>query len=469
MMVKSFLAWMEQAPAHERAEAVDMLAQAYLAGALGGEHPAEVEAALTLILDDPSPNVRRALAMAFLDRADVPRHIVLSLATDQAEVAGLLIARSPILQEADLMDFAGMCEGLSLVAIALRTDVAPRVCHALVKRGLYDVDLTLVGNPNAVISEADLARIVQDFGTKTDLREAMLRRDNLPASIRHRLMISVAKTLGDFTVGGGFLTGARNSRLLDETIQSGTLAIAARQSNELVAFVAHLRDGEHLTPALLLRSVLGGDLALLIHAVADLAEMDVARVKGLMMSRSDAALSAVLRRAGLPDFLEQPMMAAIRAATGLSMQEKAEGFSLPVIRAAQSACLDVAGDEGLRLLALLRRYEAEAARTQSRRIADELRLQARQELVQASQELVQLAAPKDAPCQIGEWVADDLNWEASEIGFEEFPCQEHEEDQAPDLKTIISAWKQEREARMGARHSAPTSSDINQWTLRHVA
>ena len=39
-----------------------------------------------------------ALAMAFADRADVPRHIILSLASDQAEVSGLLIARSHLLR-----------------------------------------------------------------------------------------------------------------------------------------------------------------------------------------------------------------------------------------------------------------------------------------------------------------------------------------------------------------------------------
>ena len=38
-----------------------MLARAYLDGALGGDTPQAVEAALTSVLDDSSPLVRRAL------------------------------------------------------------------------------------------------------------------------------------------------------------------------------------------------------------------------------------------------------------------------------------------------------------------------------------------------------------------------------------------------------------------------
>jgi len=69
MMVKSFLAWMGTAQAQDRAEAVDILAQAYLQGSLGGERPEDVVAALTTVLDDPTPQVRRTLATAALRSA----------------------------------------------------------------------------------------------------------------------------------------------------------------------------------------------------------------------------------------------------------------------------------------------------------------------------------------------------------------------------------------------------------------
>lgn len=511
MMVKSFLAWMDKAPARERAEAVDMLARAYLAGQLGGDRPQDVEAALTSVLDDSSVLVRRALAIAFADRPDVPRHIVLSLASDHADVSGLLIARSPLLTDADLVDLAVTSDGLALVAIALRPVVSTRVSAALIKRGIEQVSRALIGNLQAEIAEADLVKVVSDFGQKAEMRELLLRRTHLPASVRHGLMVAVASSLGGFVAGGGFLSDNRKARLLDETIQAATLDIAARQSDELTQFVSHLRQSGNLTPSLLLRSVLGGDLALLAHALAELAELDLSRVTGLLQSRSDAALSALLRRGGLPDFLERPFIAAIRAVHALPRGEARRDLCLPVIRAAQSSCIDIPGEQGVRLLALLRRYEADAARAESRRVAEDLRNRARAEIMQIS-------ADEDAIHLLGEWHEDERIILPSEVGFEEndlivrqsaealegdgefanLPSRQYVDDgedavqpkrfylddddvaQAassprsdepmPDLRTLIAEWKAERGTPSASLlDELKPGNDTEAWKLRGVA
>lgn len=384
MLVKSFLAWMDTAPVRERAEAVAMLTRAYLARALGGDSPMEVEAALTSILDDPSPFVRRELAMGFADRTDVPRHIVLSLAADQAEVSGLLIARSPLLTEADLIDLAVTGERMALMAIALRPDVTCRISHAIVARRDFDSAFVLAGNALAEIADADLLALVEAFGGKPRLREALLARGDLPGTARHALMLILAESLGGYVTGGGFLTPARNKRAMDETMQSGTVTIARSTGDALPGFIAHLREKGQLTPALLLRSVLGGETAFIAAALADLCGMDRARVNGLLASRSDAAIGALIRRAGIPGFLHPALTAAIRAAGVLKVDDRRSTFALPVVRAAQGACIDVPGEDGVRLMALLRRYEAEAARAESRLVAESLRREATDDMAAMS-------------------------------------------------------------------------------------
>jgi uncharacterized protein (DUF2336 family) len=380
MMVKSFLAWMDRAGPLERAQAVDMLARAYLSRALGGDRPEDVEAALTSILDDPAPMVRKALAVVFADRADAPRHIVLSLAADQPQVGALLIARSPILVEPDLVELAFAVEGMSLAAIAMRNDVSQRVSQVVIKRDQRDCALALVRNPEAEIAEDDLVTLARRFGHESAMREAMLARAGLPAVVRYILVTLVAGRLGDFARNGGFIAGSRGQRAIDETLQSAVLTISEKHVAELPHLVRYLRLNAELTPALLLRSVLGGDLAFLTAACAELTDLPLKRIEGLMHSRTDAALGALCRRAELPQFLIRPLIGAIRAAVEEG-KGTLTGLSLNVIRAAQSACLDVPGEEGVRLLALLRRYEAEAARHDSRRLADSLRSEARQEFL----------------------------------------------------------------------------------------
>lgn len=491
MLVKSFLAWMDAAPVRERAEAVAMLTRAYLARALGGEDPREVEAALTSILDDPSPFVRRALAMGFADRPDVPRHIVLGLAADQVEVSGLLIARSPLLTEADLIDLAVTGERLALMAIALRPDVTRRISHAIVARRDFDSAFALVGNALAEIAEADLLVLVEAFGNKPRMREALLVRGDLPGTARHALMHILAQSLGGYVTGGGFLNPARNKRTMEETLQSGTVTIARSTGDALPGFIAHLREKGQLTPALLLRSVLGGEIVFMAAALADLCELDRARVAGLLASRSEAAIGALIRRAGIPGFLHPVLTAAIRAAGALGPESKRSAFALPVVLAAQGACIDVPGEDGVRLMALLRRYESEAARAESRLVADSLRRESVQDRDQMS-----LLPPEIGPEMLRlSGIDEDAVIEASDAApAEEVAAVERSEprmlmsdriqavlsrtvpmreitrnrglvldEPIPSLKSLIAEWKAERETldRAEAERVAATFGNQN--------
>jgi uncharacterized protein (DUF2336 family) len=64
MIVRQFLNWVRTAPAAERADATTALARAYLYSDLSSDDRAAAEGALIMLLDDPSPLVRSALARA---------------------------------------------------------------------------------------------------------------------------------------------------------------------------------------------------------------------------------------------------------------------------------------------------------------------------------------------------------------------------------------------------------------------
>src|SRR3954465_5126919 len=104
MIVRQFLQWVRTAEAAERAEATSALARAYLYSDLSDNDRAAAEGAMIMLLDDPSPLVRRALAEAFPGSVDAPPTVVHSLANDQADVASPLLERSPLFLDADLVD-----------------------------------------------------------------------------------------------------------------------------------------------------------------------------------------------------------------------------------------------------------------------------------------------------------------------------------------------------------------------------
>ena len=96
MVVSHFLRWIDTAKVSERAAAASALARAYINADLPFEDRCAAEAALTLLLDDPSSKVRFALAEALSMSRHAPIQIVNALASDQPEVAALVLARSPL-------------------------------------------------------------------------------------------------------------------------------------------------------------------------------------------------------------------------------------------------------------------------------------------------------------------------------------------------------------------------------------
>ncbi len=106
MIVRDFLQWVRTAPASERAEATSALARAYLYSDLSPDDLAAAEGAMLMLLDDPSPLVRRALADALAASPSAPPAIVVALAADQPQIAAPVYALSPLFVDADLVDAA---------------------------------------------------------------------------------------------------------------------------------------------------------------------------------------------------------------------------------------------------------------------------------------------------------------------------------------------------------------------------
>src|SRR3978361_1750302 len=123
MIVRQFISWIRTAPAGERAEATRSLARAFLVSDLSDDDRAAAEGALLMLLDDPSPLVRQAMAEVFSRSADAPAAIVQALSGDQASVALPVLEYSPLLIDADLVDIVATGNDEMPCAIAPRTDL----------------------------------------------------------------------------------------------------------------------------------------------------------------------------------------------------------------------------------------------------------------------------------------------------------------------------------------------------------
>ncbi|MDR7038372.1 uncharacterized protein (DUF2336 family) [Methylobacterium sp. BE186] len=371
MMIRQFLAWTQHDSAGRRAEAASALARAYLYGNLGPDAAWEAKTAILALLDDASPLVRRALAEACAASARAPRPLVVTLAADQPEIASLVLARSPILTDADLVDAAAMgCEAVRCV-IAGRHHLTHAVAGALAEIGGPETLARLAANPTARITTGRLLRMVARHGDDATLREALLARADLPLEVRHAVAGRLAETLSGFVTACGWLSPERGERMTREARERALLDLCAGAGAAALArVVQHLRASGQLNAGLVLRAVLSGQMAFAETALADLAGLDRARVAGLV--RSARGYGGLHLRAGLPEALLPAFSAALsawrEAETGATSLSGA-GLSRRMIERALTACEDMPFSEMQAVTALLARYEAEAARDEARAVA----------------------------------------------------------------------------------------------------
>src|SRR3984957_14014948 len=195
MIVRHFLDWVRTAPAGKRAEATAALARAYLYSALSTDDAAAAEGAMLMLLDDPSPLVRRSLADALAASPSAPPAVVLALAADQPQIAAPVYALSPLFVDADLVDAAASGGAAIQAAIASRSELPRSVAAAIAEVGTAECCLLLVENRDADIASFSLNRIVERFGHHAAIRESLLGRDDIAADTRQILVIKLSETL----------------------------------------------------------------------------------------------------------------------------------------------------------------------------------------------------------------------------------------------------------------------------------
>jgi uncharacterized protein (DUF2336 family) len=376
MIVRQFLHWLRTAPPGERAEATSALARAYLYSDLSDNDRAAAEGAMIMLLDDPSPLVRQALASAFAASENAPPTIVHALASDQADVATALLERSPLFLDTDLVEAVATGEPLRQIAVAGRVGLPRAVSAAIAEVGCAESCLVMLENPDAELVAFSLDRIVARHGHLAVIRDALLAREDLASTTRQALVAKLSQTLAEFVTTRQWLPGERAQKIAKEACEKATIAVAAdADSGELRPLVRHLRESGQLTPGLVLRALLSGNLSLFEEVLADLTGMSLARVVGILSDRRGFGFRALYERAGLPASTYLVFREAIQAMHEegfLAEPADASRLKRRIIERVLTRCETAAIDDVEPLLTLMRRFEAEAAREEARMFCEDL-------------------------------------------------------------------------------------------------
>lgn len=371
MIIRHFLTWIGNARVSERVAAASALSRAFLNHELPFEERCEAEAALTLLLDDPSPKVRAALSEALSMSMQAPPQIVAALAADQDDVAEWVLVRSPVLNDADLIDRVAAASGRMQALIASRARISMSLAAAIAEVGELDACLALARNDGARIASLSYRRLVERFGHDAALREALMGDANLPGECRHMLLVKLGEVLREAPLVRALMGERRAERVTKDACMRASLTLIEHAPvEEHSALIEHLRLRGDLTGAFLVRAIAHGKVDFLGSVLMALSGQAEGKVRAILASGRDVALRALLRAAGISDGLHGLFMEALKVWRDVAAGRQVAGVqevSWAMLRAVNAAPGQAgSSDEHREVATLVKSIHLEALRENAR-------------------------------------------------------------------------------------------------------
>lgn len=302
-----------------------------------------------LMAQDVAVSVRQALAESLRRATHLPRDVALRLARDVEAVALPILAKSPALAEADLIEILRHASLPRQQAIASRADVTEPLADALIGGADEHAVVVLLDNKAARIAEASLHRAVDRFAASEAVKSSVVHRNSLPVTVAERLVVMVSEELRGYLLSHHALPAAVAADLVLQSRERSIIGLSARASrHELDLLIRQMQRHQRLTPSLILRALCMGDLAFFETSLAVRAHVPAENAQVLVHDAGGNGLASLYRKAGLPENLLPVFRVAVDAvnSTGLDGGERDfERYRARVIARILSQCEDFSSDD----------------------------------------------------------------------------------------------------------------------------
>jgi uncharacterized protein (DUF2336 family) len=281
---------------------------------------------MTLVVE-AERDIRARLAESLADATWAPPALINILALDEIEIARPIIARSPILQDHDLIRLLVQATLEHQIEIARRPQLSPAVVEAILAKDESAVLTALASNPTAQISPQDLRRLVDKARDVVALRSPLARHPNLSGDLAEQLYLWVGRALRDALTTRFQLDPDRMATAVETALRgahSGVAAVADRPTVEQsedreemeAALVEKLDAAGQLRPGYLLRVLRERRLPLFLFALARLGRFDIRQVRRAVDSNRPELLALACSAVGIDRSVFPTILTLVRELNG---------------------------------------------------------------------------------------------------------------------------------------------------------
>jgi uncharacterized protein (DUF2336 family) len=246
--------------------------------------------------------VRETLAEQLKTSTILPHDIAIVLANDVESVALPILEFSEVLTDADLMEIVKSKGPPQQNAVARRETVSEVVAATIVRRGEPEPVTTLLENPGARIDEETYDNVVVLFPNNNPIKEAMVRRPDLPVAIVGKLIDMVSESLQFELISRNSCSSKLIEKIVSQGNEGAMIALLGKYDTigDAEIMTTQLYAAGKLTPTILVRALYHGQIDFLEFAISRLSQVSVQEVRRQLAAPRGAAFQRLYRRAGLP-------------------------------------------------------------------------------------------------------------------------------------------------------------------------
>ncbi len=268
---------------------------------------------LQIVAQDAEVRVRQALAETLANSPHAPRDILQSLAKDDDLVASPILMLSDVLTQDDLIALIkSQISGAKMGAIAQRKRAPSPLCLALIENGDASVADQLLRNDAAEITEPGLNRIVDRHGKVAAVQSSLVNRETLPPKIIEKIVTGLSAEILARLVERHEVPENVSRRLVIDVRDRAVLGFTSRLSTDgMMNLVDQLVSEDRLTPSLILRSLVVGNVELIVHVIAFQCQLGPQYVRDRLVEGNAAAVGKLWQAAELPREWQELALATI--------------------------------------------------------------------------------------------------------------------------------------------------------------
>lgn len=254
---------------------------------------------LKKLINDVAVPIRKALAERLSMAPSAPHDVVVALANDEIDVARPILLRSEALLDVDLIEIIQHRTLEHQLAVAMRRNLSEQVSDALAETANQDVIKTLLENPDARISEATMAYLVEQSRRVDSFQEPLVRRQDLPLPLARKLYFWVSAALRQHILENFDIEVSTLDDAVEGAARDAAAAFAASVQADAAdrppSLARRLADARQITPRLLVQTLRQGEIPLFQSLLAELSGLRLHLVRRLLFEPGGEGLAVCCR------------------------------------------------------------------------------------------------------------------------------------------------------------------------------